>query len=241
MPLFTKSFKIKSLNNKRFGRYLLYALGEIILVVTGILIALQINNHNEENKKKNLLNGILQNVSYDLQQDTLFIGTAIKYYDARSKVALKILNNEYDAESVKKCILCGNLVSTYLPLTINDKGYHQLKNFYEESKGRDSLTVDIVQFYTAYEPLLSEFGDQVKNFSLENIREWRDTKPWFSEIMANKGHPDFFEYLLSQDYKNKVAYFNIIACNNYMNMLKQYKIQATEALKRIDKRLEETD
>ena len=39
MPLFTKSLKLKSFNNKRFGRYLLYALGELILVVAGILIA----------------------------------------------------------------------------------------------------------------------------------------------------------------------------------------------------------
>jgi hypothetical protein len=239
MPLFTKSLKLKSINNKRIVRYLLYALGEIILVVAGILIALQINNHNEEKKKNNLLNGILQNVSYDLQQDTLYAATAIKYYEERQKIALKMLNNEYDSESVKKCILCGNLVSTYLPLSLNDKGYYQLKNFYEEGKERDSLAVDIVQFYNAYRPLLSEFGDQVKTFTLDNIKEWRDTQPWFSEIMGNKGHPEFFDYLVSQEYKNKVAYFNIIACNNYLNMLKQYKIQATEALRRIQVRLED--
>ncbi|NNL39605.1 MAG: hypothetical protein HKO75_07060, partial [Flavobacteriaceae bacterium] len=34
----------------RAGRYLKYAIGEIILVVIGILIALQINNWNESNK-----------------------------------------------------------------------------------------------------------------------------------------------------------------------------------------------
>jgi len=34
------------------GRYLKYAIGEIVLVVIGILIALQINNWNEEEKKE---------------------------------------------------------------------------------------------------------------------------------------------------------------------------------------------
>ena len=34
----------------RTGKYLFYAIGEIILVVIGILIALQINNWNEEKK-----------------------------------------------------------------------------------------------------------------------------------------------------------------------------------------------
>ena len=38
----------KLLIDYKLGRYLLYALGEIILVVIGILIALQINNRNQE-------------------------------------------------------------------------------------------------------------------------------------------------------------------------------------------------
>ncbi len=34
----------------RFSRYFWYAIGEILLVVTGILIALNINNWNDENQ-----------------------------------------------------------------------------------------------------------------------------------------------------------------------------------------------
>jgi hypothetical protein len=38
------------------GKYFKYAIGEIILVVIGILIALQINNWNEARKKNRLRN-----------------------------------------------------------------------------------------------------------------------------------------------------------------------------------------
>ena len=38
------TFRFKMLQNKRLKNYLLYALGEIILVVLGILIALKVNN-----------------------------------------------------------------------------------------------------------------------------------------------------------------------------------------------------
>lgn len=56
----------------RFGRYFFYALGEIVLVVIGILIALQINNWNETRKEaifeRKMLNEILvsvqQNIDY---------------------------------------------------------------------------------------------------------------------------------------------------------------------------------
>ena len=42
------------LTENKFSKYLLYAIGEIILVVIGILIALQINNWNEINKESTL-------------------------------------------------------------------------------------------------------------------------------------------------------------------------------------------
>ena len=41
------------IKNGKLNKYFFYALGEIFLVVIGILIALQINNFNEEKKKEN--------------------------------------------------------------------------------------------------------------------------------------------------------------------------------------------
>ena len=50
----------------KFSKYLLYALGEIILVVIGILIALQINNWNENRKNKIEEIAILESLDDDL-------------------------------------------------------------------------------------------------------------------------------------------------------------------------------
>lgn len=52
MPLLKlKSIRMKSLQEERFRKYLLYALGEILLVIAGILIALQINGWNDRRQK----------------------------------------------------------------------------------------------------------------------------------------------------------------------------------------------
>ena len=60
------------IDQERIGKYLLYAIGEILLVVIGILIALQINNWNENRKNRNreqvLLNQLYQEFTGDLQQ-----------------------------------------------------------------------------------------------------------------------------------------------------------------------------
>ena len=51
MIKFFRKIRQKSLTENKFSRYLIYAIGEIILVVIGILIALSINNWNEQRKE----------------------------------------------------------------------------------------------------------------------------------------------------------------------------------------------
>ena len=50
MIKFFRHIRQSMINQNRTKKYLLYAIGEIILVVIGILIALQINNWNEQRK-----------------------------------------------------------------------------------------------------------------------------------------------------------------------------------------------
>ena len=52
MIKFFRKIRQRLLSENKFTRYLIYAVGEIILVVIGILIALQINNLNETRKDR---------------------------------------------------------------------------------------------------------------------------------------------------------------------------------------------
>ncbi|MGB5318748.1 DUF6090 family protein [Eudoraea sp.] len=51
MIKFFRRIRQQLLKENNLSKYLLYAIGEIVLVVIGILIALQINNWNQENKE----------------------------------------------------------------------------------------------------------------------------------------------------------------------------------------------
>ncbi len=70
MLKFFRNIRRRLLDSGSLRKYLVYAIGEIILVVIGILIALQINNWNEYRKDK--LAGIvfLKGIQEDLKQDT---------------------------------------------------------------------------------------------------------------------------------------------------------------------------
>jgi len=61
------------------SKYLKYAIGEIVLVVIGILIALQINNLNEERKEFNKSKIYRDKIINDLIADTLNVNTLIKF------------------------------------------------------------------------------------------------------------------------------------------------------------------
>ena len=66
MISFFRKMRQNLLNEGKTARYLKYAMGEILLVVIGILIALQINNWNDARKTRTKELHYLQNIKSDL-------------------------------------------------------------------------------------------------------------------------------------------------------------------------------
>jgi len=79
MIKFFKRIRQRMIKENRFSRYMLYAIGEIVLVVIGIMIALQVNNLNEQNKAERLAVDYKIMVKSDLQRDTAFYKDYIRY------------------------------------------------------------------------------------------------------------------------------------------------------------------
>jgi len=73
------------------SKYLLYAIGEILLVVIGILIALQINNWNEERKDRKMEINYLKNLKNELIFNIQFGKEQIEFSDFQAKNGRLIL------------------------------------------------------------------------------------------------------------------------------------------------------
>jgi hypothetical protein len=79
------------LTENKFSKYLIYAIGEIILVVIGIFIAIQLNNLNEERKLKIKEGEYYCKLLEDVQQDLLQIDKLIIESDKRIKSSNELL------------------------------------------------------------------------------------------------------------------------------------------------------
>ncbi|WP_104734374.1 DUF6090 family protein [Hanstruepera ponticola] len=79
MIKFFRKIRQNLLSEGKTGKYLKYAIGEIILVVIGILIALQINNFNQKSQEKDQLEASLMLMQLNLKEDINEIEKQILY------------------------------------------------------------------------------------------------------------------------------------------------------------------
>jgi hypothetical protein len=75
------------------GKYLLYAIGEIILVVFGILIALQINNWNERRKDMALELSALKDLKQEFSQNTQVFSAHHQFKKSISKTWMDFISD----------------------------------------------------------------------------------------------------------------------------------------------------
>ena len=79
MIKFFRNIRKKLLSENKFSKYLLYAIGEIILVVIGILIALSINNRNDELADRSAEQEYYRNIKQQLLDDARNIEGQLNY------------------------------------------------------------------------------------------------------------------------------------------------------------------
>ena len=104
MKIFRK-FRQQLITDNKVRKYLLYAIGEIVLVVIGILIALNINNWNTEQSKRDAEIVFYHNTKEQLLDDLKNIESNMKYNDTYSEqfryaINLIELNNRSKKDSL---------------------------------------------------------------------------------------------------------------------------------------------
>jgi hypothetical protein len=96
---FFRQLRESFIGKNQSGKYLKYALGEIVLVVIGILIALQINIEKEAYDGKKVTAQLLTGIQADLKLETERIDFLIAYYGKITEGIQHILQNHQGIET----------------------------------------------------------------------------------------------------------------------------------------------
>lgn len=218
-------------------KYTRYAIGEITLVVIGILIALSINNWNESQKEKRTLLSTYAIVAKDLKNDINDINDILQYYESIKPCYEKILDGKMTKEDYIKNKECSRILMNYPDFSIDLRGYNLISNNLKSDT--DSLTIDIVQFYSKT-TLEIELNEKSKNINFNNnYIYWQNNSSWFSSFILGRDktnlNEEFIEYSInSQDYKNRVALFYLINYQVLSIQYEEFKVNAEILVKRIE-------
>jgi len=161
MIKFFRKIRLKTLTENKFSKYLLYAIGEIVLVVIGILIALNINNRNEEHKLNLKEQGLLKELNLDFKYNQIQL-------DSLVNVSERALQSSYRFLEKIKVVETNNW-------DINELGQELIDSIrYYHYASRDNWTFN-PKSGTVNAIINSSSLDIIKNDSLRRaIISWND-------------------------------------------------------------------
>ena len=214
-------------------KYLKYAIGEIVLVVIGILIALSLNNWNQNITFKNELKQIIKEVHNDLNKDLIYLDEEINNFKTFNNNIDNILNNgnKMSIDSLLNAITKVHAVTSFVPVNF---GYNKLNKHPRTDILSDSLHNNLTIYY-------SKFSNQMNNTSFEGLSMY--SLNLFRDYLIKYGFPltnrnlERPEDLTTLNYIiNDIEFIGILRNNKYNRSIQLSGF--IEARKQVEKSLE---
>ena len=233
---FFRKIRKKLADDNKPLKYMRYAIGEIVLVVVGILIALQINNWNEDKKTQHRLTDFLTEIQNDLSADILKANDIIDKFIAQDSILRNIRQNKVSYSFEKYIENRQSLMLIY-----------EFENFRLQSKGYEGLVQNIDNIPIIYTDLMDDlnfvyvtnkydmeaFNERVKANTYNNIDNLKN-KDWSSLFWDWEINDDMIDYFQSNSFKTEaVHYFNDLS--RFILHVIKFKIVAIESYKEIAK------
>ncbi|WP_370477371.1 hypothetical protein [Tamlana flava] len=166
MIKFFSKIRHNLIKQNKIGKYFKYAIGEILLVVIGILIALNINNSNEKRKNHMFLTSNLQGVLEELKIDSTIIDKRRIELNKRNENRIAFINHT-NYEWFTRDSLEQSIENYVKELSIEYSYYQKIRNSNITEYGVYSgIMEDIIVYYDFILPFLKKitvhFDQQVE-------------------------------------------------------------------------------
>ena len=207
MIKFFRRIRQQLLTENKFSKYLIYAIGEIVLVVIGILIALQINNWNEERKERKIERKMLIELKGALQRNIDFTNWAISNNEQK-QVSNQIILEHFDdgiqyQDSLAKHFSNG---ITWFNVNLENQAYETLKSVGIHTISNDTIRNMLGILENPWIEIIGERNEQyyfnVVAPTLTDLFEsgemWGNMKPYnYNDLVNSKKYRHILNTLIS--------------------------------------------
>lgn len=236
MVKFFRQIRYKLTQENNAGKYLKYAIGEITLLVIGILIAVQINNWNQARKDDNALKEYLVKIKFHTMEDIHMLDTLTEFRKniaQQCKMARNSILDKTEDENLFLLMSCGSaFVDHYFKA--NTGGYDALKNSAFFGKINNTHLDSLL---TVYYILVDQIEQNEKSYNEYVVSQEAYLSTQFdrSLILASAFLPpdslnkratpqseyyeDFAKYTATASYRNVIG----LAAFQFDTMIDQYK------------------
>ena len=202
---FFKLFRKNS--NRNFG-YVKYALGEIILVVLGILIALQVNNLNETRIEKRAMKDYFQKISFninaDIKESKRLLNFRQEHIVSCNKVSKALIENNFSDQLLIQKAIFEMIIE--VQLNYNKDAFESLKSSgYLRYLNNEEI-----------EELLNDYYNQINQIEMFEI----DQRDWANALELELDRNGFFYSYTQLDQKVHTDLFTLMG--NYTLELKNH-------------------
>ncbi len=234
MIKFFRKIRQNLLTENKFSKYLFYAIGEILLVVIGILIALNVNNLNESQKQDAKIFEALKEIHRDLSADIIESNVVITNYRNEDSMINVIMTKKMSVEDYRgiNWPYYVNTASNIYDLKINNNGFEKLMvNSDKIPEKYKHLVESLKKIY------INDKNDLAESFKLgtaditQYLSYLKQNMDWYSEFIYNINlTEDAINYYLNDSYyKNHLAQYFALSIGNYYADIYQFRIDAEDS------------
>jgi hypothetical protein len=250
MIKFFRKIRQNLLSEGKTGRYLKYAFGEIILVVIGILIALQINNWNDLNKKRRQEVEILNEIKNDLNESHSEIETVILNQKSHLNYGIKLVDYIKNSKPLNDSLpLLYTKNITDFGVIVKTSGFENLKNIGLSLVENNSLRKTITNLYQLEIPnIINNYNDlniykqgiinHYNYLELDYDRTRTETFKYANTLKINAWKIKNYQELLSDKEFMRTSQQILLIRSRKIEMLFELNNMISETINKINHQLE---
>lgn len=209
MIKFLRKIRQNLLNEGHTKKYLKYAIGEIALVVIGILLALKVNNWNERQKMDSQFKNSVENLYNSIASDVENFQIGQQEVKNKEELITKVINSPMDA------ITRGSIQNTYY-FTSKEKPYSSETSFYLNNLKADPNNIKQTE-------ILKEITNYVNNLQTNGYNNQDNVYQMMIDEGIPPPKPDINSY---QNAAADSSYYGKNDLNRFLHLLDQPKFKA---------------